>query len=503
MRGILVTPRRYDGAMARKVARKSGASRQPDGSEALERALAELWTSISAGDVLSAEVQASSLIALPLLTGGTDTEYDLLAAALISAAEARALEPEGAAFLRLVMALGPRTVKRQASEALADFTDDGVYPPEWVSGIGKPTPRQAYRGRDTFGDHEVILVTFSYADAEHALLVSLDLAELPTVVSVSLTTDVPRLLKFFEDDDDLIERLEPIALSEARRRIEVPLAQAGQDPDYEIETSTLLALPLARSRIRRLPTPGPGLAVTYTAADRAAAVDDFLGSPEAADAGDPDVARFWAQALTGYSGRVVDEAPAQAGRHKLGAALLVYVTSTFTLSAAQIDGIRPAVDAWARWAARRQGLGEAATETLMTHLATVLGDFQATYDDPVNVVARGYVRDIARPDADAAWLADCRARRELAAPLPENRDPDDTAVDPADPDGRAVLIASEFGACDLAGADTGEFLAAASRVAEELWHDDPPATWQAGKSLLAKGHDPHDVIHLLAESRSK
>jgi hypothetical protein len=346
-------------------------------------------------------------------------------------------------------------------------------------------------------------VTFSYADAEHALLVSLDLAELPTVVSVSLTTDVARLLKFFEDGDALIERLEPIALSEARRRIEIPLAQVGQDPDYEIESSTFLALPLARSRIRRLPAPEPGPAVTYTAADRAAAVDDFLQSPEAADAGDPDVTRFWAQALTGYSSRVAGEAPAQAGRHKLGAALLVYVASTFTLSAGQINGMRPAVTAWARWAARRQGLAEAATETLMTHLATVLGDFQGAYDDPVNVAARGYVRDIAGPDADAARLADCRARRELAAPLPENRDPEDEAVDPADPDGRAVLVASEFGQCDLQGADTDEFLAAASRVVEELWRGDPPATWQAGKSLLAEGHDPHDVIHLLAESRSQ
>src|ERR1700736_5789520 len=115
------------------MARKSRARRASDGAEALDRAMDELWTSISSGDVLSAEMQASSLIALPLLTGGTDAEYDVLAAALITAAEARAHEPEeAAAFLRLVLALGPRAVKRQASEALADLTDDGVYPPEWV-----------------------------------------------------------------------------------------------------------------------------------------------------------------------------------------------------------------------------------------------------------------------------------------------------------------------------------------------------------------------------------
>ena len=46
-------------------------------------------------------------------------------------------------------------------------------------------------------------------------------------------------------------------------------------------------------------------------------------------------------------------------------------------------------------------------------------------------------------------------------------------------------------------------MAAATRVVEELWRDDPPTTWQAGKALLAKGHDPHDVIHLLVESRGK
>ncbi|MGH3252285.1 MAG: hypothetical protein ACRDOI_39580 [Trebonia sp.] len=482
---------------------KSGARRGSDGAEALERTLEELWTSISSGDVLSAEMQASSLIALPLLTGGTDADYNLLAAALISAAETRRREPQGAAFLRLVLALGPRAVKRQASEALAAFTDDGVYPPEWVGDIGKPTPGQAYRGRDKFGDNEVILVSFSYGDAEHALFVSLDLAELPTVFSVSLTTDVPRLLKFFEDDDEVIERLEPIALAEARRRIEVPLARAGLDPDLEIETSTTLALPLARSRVRRLPAPEPGLAITYTAADRAAAVDDFLRSSEAADAGDPEVARFWAQALTGYSSRVPDEPPAQAGRHRLGAALLVYVAGTFTLSARQIDQMVPAVTAWARWAARRQGQDEAAVETLVTHLTAVLGDFRGAYDDPINVAARGYVRDIARPDADAAWLADCRARRELAAPLPENRAADDATVDPAGPDGRAVLVAAGFGTCNLGGADRDEFLAAVSRVVEELWQDDPPATWQRGKSLLAKGHNPHDVIHLLADPASR
>ena len=74
-------------------------------------------------------------------------------------------------------------------------------------------------------------------------------------------------------------------------------------------------------------------------------------------------------------------------------------------------------------------------------------------------------------------------------------------IDAADPDGRAVIVASEFASCKPDGMPTGDFLSAAMRVANELWQDEPPATWQRGKTLLAEGHDRHDVIHLLAEAR--
>ena len=40
-----------------------------------------------------------------------------------------------------------------------------------------------------------------------------------------------------------------------------------------------------------------------------------------------------------------------------------------------------------------------------------------------------------------------------------------------------------------------------ARIVEEIWHDEPTATWEKAKKLLAEGHDRHDVIHLLAEPR--
>jgi hypothetical protein len=74
-------------------------------------------------------------------------------------------------------------------------------------------------------------------------------------------------------------------------------------------------------------------------------VDNFLRSPLAASAGDVDATRFWAEVLTGCSGRAPGEPPTQVGPGKLGAALLWHTARTFTLTDAQRAGLRPAVTA--------------------------------------------------------------------------------------------------------------------------------------------------------------
>jgi hypothetical protein len=45
-----------------------------------------------------------------------------------------------------------------------------------VTEIGKVTPGQAWRRYDVFGDDEAIAVTFSYGEAEHGIVVQVDLA---------------------------------------------------------------------------------------------------------------------------------------------------------------------------------------------------------------------------------------------------------------------------------------------------------------------------------------
>jgi hypothetical protein len=482
-------------ASANSGAVGTGQDSGPD--DALEGALAELWKSVSAGDVLNAEMRAAAFVALPHLADSSAEDVKMLATALVNAASEHHSGEESAAFFRLLISLGSRSIKREASKALAELTEDGIYPPSWVTGIGKPVPRRACRLYDVFGDRETIAVTFSYDDAEHALLVATYLAELPTPDMIGVTEDAGGLLETLRKSVRPFERFEEITLAEARRHLEAPLASAGQDPDVALDSASVLSLPLARSRFRRLPLDDPGQTVAYTAADRAAAVDEFLRSPEGANAGDQDSARFWATVLTGYSSRVPHEPPTQVGPLRLTAALLVHAASTFTLTAAQHDGLRPAVTAWTRWAAERQGLDEAATDHLMTRLPGILDEFQTAYDDPYNVLARGYLRDMVSCDADLVWLADQRARRAFAVPLPEDREPGVAALDATDQDQRAILAVSEFVECAAEGTPRDQLLAAVKRVVDEVWHDDPPATWEKAKRLLADGHSRHEAIHRL------
>ena len=451
--------------------------------------------------MLNAEFQTSAFVALPELTDGSPEQTKTLADALIDAASNRPSGTDGseaAAFCRLLMSLGSRSVKQAASQALADFTADDIYPPGWVTSIGKPAPGRAWRQYDVFGEREVVGVTFSYSGAEHALLVAIDLVELPTAGMIAMGDNADGMLKTLRDHAEPYQRFEEITLAEARARIAGPLTRAGDDPDFELDESSILFLPLARSRIRRLPSADAGPAVAYTAADRAAAVDEFLGSAEAGQAGDPDVARFWATVLTGYSSRVPNEPAAQVGPHKIGAMLLVHAASTFTLTAAQRDGMEPAVTAWIRWAAGRQGLDEAATDVVTTRLPQILEEFSNAYDDPYSAASRGYLRDVASPDVDLRWLADELARREFAAPLPGDRDPSTDGIDATDSHGRAEIAVAEFAECAGGGADTIRLLTAVPRIVEEIWHDNPATTWERAKKLLAEGYGRHDVIHRLA-----
>jgi hypothetical protein len=488
-------------AAASQASSGSGRTARGEADAIVERVMSSLWAGITAGDPLRAELETATCMAIPRVTGQWDPdETEKFISTVLVDGAVRRRTPEGAALLRLLMALGTQDTKRAASRALADLTGAGIYPPDWVTGIGKVTPGQAWRRYDVFGDDEAIAVTFGYGEAEHGIVVQVDLTGIPIATAIGVSSNAPRLIEAISGDNDEFDRSEQISLAEARRRVIGPLDRTDYDPNPDLTADTLAYLPIARTRVRRLPADDAersGAGPTFTAADRAAAVDEFMKSALAAEAvaADEESTRFWAEVLTGYSGRISGEPPAQVGPRKLAHILLGHVPNTFVLSPAQRSHLEPAVTAWVRWSADHRDLGEAGTAVLMEQVPRVLARFGEAYDDPDAVAVRGYASGLAASDADVSWLSDNVGRRMFALPLPQRHAP----LDLADPADRRDLVQAEFGACTPpTGMTSEEFTAAAYRVIEDMWRDEDSPTFAAARRMFADGVSRHDIIHQLA-----
>jgi hypothetical protein len=489
-------------AVARKT-RSLPEEGRDEANEFVDQILSGLWSGIESGNPLKAEIETSTCMGIPYVLGQRDpAEIESFIIKVLVDEGARRESPDGAALLRVLMALGVKGVKKAASQALAQLTDVGVYPPEWVTEIGKVTPGQAWRRYDVFGDDEAIATTFSYGDSEHGVVVQVDLTGIPMATAVGVATNAETLIAAMSGQEDEFDRSEQISLVEARRRMEDPLARAERDPDPALTTETVAYMPLARTRIRRLPAegePGP----VFTAADRAAAVDEFMKSPLAADAvaADEEATRFWAEVLTGYSSRIPGEAPGQVGPRKLAHILLGHVTNSFVLSPAQRQHLEPAVTAWAHWSAACRNLNEAETARLVEHLPDIFSRFDEAYGLPDSAAVRNYVSDLATGEADVSWLARNVGRRMFALPMPERGG---TPAGPGprnvgDPADRRALTEAEFGGCNPPPGMTSEqFVDAAYNVIEELWRTDSDEIFETANRMFAEGISRHDIIHRLA-----
>jgi hypothetical protein len=466
--------------------------------EIVRQVLSSLWEGVASGDLLRAELETATCMAFPYVLGQRDPgDIESFIDTVLVRGALRRRDPDGAALLRLLMTLGTAQTRRTASRALAELTGEGIYPPEWVTEIGKAAPGQAWRRFDVFGDDEAIAVTFSYGETEHGILVQVDLAGVPVATAIGVSSDATRLIEAISGNNEEFDRSEQISLADARARILRPLDRAGREDSPKLSPSSIAYLPVARSRVRRLPEDGAEPRAAYTAADRAEAVEEFMKSPQAAEAvaADEESTRFWAEVLTGYSGRIQGEPPDQVGPRKLAHILLGHVPNTFALSPAQRGHLEPAVTAWVRWSADRRDLGEAGTAALLEQVPRVLSRFGEAYEDPDAAAIRGYASGLATSAADVSWLSETVGRRMFALPLPDEHGP----LDLADPADRRRLVQEEFGECTPpSGMTSEEFVEAAYRVIEELWQDGDNPTYQAASSLFADGLGRHDVIHRLA-----
>ena len=294
------------------AAGQDGDISQAEADAIVRDVLSKLWEGVASGDPLRAELETATCMAFPYVLGQRDpADIESFIDTVLVKGAVRRRNPDGAALLRLLMTLGTTATRRAASRALAELTGEGIYPPEWVTEIGKAAPGQAWRRYDVFGDDEAIAVTFSYGEAEHGIVVQVDLAGIPVATTIGVSSNAAKLIEAISGNNEEFDRSEQISLAEARGRMLRPLDRAGRDESPKLSPSSIAYLPVVRSRVRRLPEGDGGTRAVYTAADRAAAVDEFMKSPQAADAvaADEESTRFWAEVLTGYSGRRAGEPP--------------------------------------------------------------------------------------------------------------------------------------------------------------------------------------------------
>jgi len=471
--------------VSKKPHSRRPASPVPAGGDPLD-ALPDLWKAIDAADVLQSEIETATALLVPRVAGRmNDSEADdFIASTLVELAVSRGT-PQAAAFLRLLISLGPPVVKRAASSALGRLTDAGVYPLDWVNEAGKPEPRQAWRMWDAYGDHEWIVVSFAYGESEHVVVAQIERAVLPVAFNVAVTTDTEQTVTALRDNAETYERFDEISLAEARRRLEEPLKRAPGEDD--MSATLRMFWPVAMSRIRRLPS--DDLEPLTTDSDRAASVDSFLASEPSGD-------RFWAEILTAFTARIPGEPPTMIGPHMLPVILHGQVPAYFTLTDSQRESMEPAVTAWLTWSAQQRDID---AQRLMAPLKQTFASFDEAYDDPDNALSRRYLADAAVPAANPMGLAEIRLRRLFAVPDQPPRGPE---FDPADPTFRLADAQDEFGDCEPpSGMTSEEFVAQIIRVLDELWTGTPKSTWARARSLIASGASRHDALHTLAAAK--
>ncbi|HTQ91977.1 MAG TPA: hypothetical protein VMK84_21030, partial [Streptosporangiaceae bacterium] len=166
--------------------------------EIVRQVLSSLWEGVASGDPLRAELETATCMAFPYVLGQRDpADIESFIDTVLVRGALRRRDPDGAALLRLLMTLGTAQTRRAASRALAELTGEDIYPPEWVTEVGKATPGQAWRRYDVFGDDEAIAVTFSYgeAEAEHGIVVQVDLAGIPVATAIGVSSNAARLIE--------------------------------------------------------------------------------------------------------------------------------------------------------------------------------------------------------------------------------------------------------------------------------------------------------------------
>ncbi|NEA30104.1 DUF1841 family protein [Streptomyces sp. SID13031] len=312
------------------------------------------------------------------------------------------------------------------------------------------------------------------------------------------------------------EDLEPLgALVEQTRRrpgtaAALALARATDQtwqPEVSPDFAGLRALALAR--LRALPEPSPlAEPAEISEGAREQVVREFLASPEAADLPSGDSLEYCARLIVDYGADYDGAKVLRVSPVKIEIFLLGWLPKKAVLDPEDRAMMQRMMPAWISWAGSRQGLSSAALDEVLQVARTCAGQFDETYDENVPV-GRALLAGLSEVEG-IDDLQDAIERRMFAMPYFGTHvgDDDFPELDPNDPDERGILIEGEHPEYHDALADPGFegevdgvnprlHLVMHEIVANQMWDNDPPETWQAARRLRDLGQDRHNILHAI------
>lgn len=418
-----------------------------------------------------------------------------------------------AAFARLA---DDEDQRAAASEALAAVVKRGLPEPEWAAALGEFGVGECWRTADVYGDASSLLCVFGEGDTAHGVLALLDFVEfdgwVKDVVIVEAPDEVLAEMRTQAAEGGDLMVFEQVTPGQARLLLEdgIAITDSIEDPEVSADFSRFRALALARARSLGEPEQAEE-APEFTEQDQADALAAFFAfvadDASEGDFDDNEATRAVAEMLVEFGAEHDPRRPLRVGPEKLAFFLDTVFDGDDDLGEDVEAALPDVVRAWAEWGARRDGLSEGATETLLGAVDEVLEELA---EDDSEVDSADVYLDGTESADDPEALVDLLARRMFAIPDTVTVIGDDELeLDPTDAEQRRLLVVGEFPEYheSLAGDDFDEQermqLAMRTTIVDQLWDNDPAAVWEAAKRLGEKGLEREEVFSQLEQVLAK
>jgi hypothetical protein len=421
-----------------------------------------------------------------------DDVEEVVGEALVEHA-ARARTPAALALLTGIAYLGTPRQAAKAEKAALPLMEAGVARPGWAARVGMVVPDDCFVSRDIYGDQDSVVCTYTYGGEEHhALVVVIDHNERGMVVDAWVSSQVEKLLGYCRQEaaDNPLMCFEPIPASRARALLERALAVTHDTEDPPVKDTFGSYHAFLRARMRALPPGGRRPAPPVYSRDRRATMAaQFLASDEAEGLSDRSAASRCVDRIIDYGCDHDFGRPLRVSPIKCETFLLHWLPRKVMLSPGEQEAMPHVLAAWVRWASKRTRLPEEGVRQTLDKVWDITGKFAQAYRDPTTFGLERELVERLLPDGDLEALA----RRAFAFPFLAggNADIDLSRLDPADDTDRRRLLEFEHPEADL------KHIEAHLRLATRLWNGDPPLLWKIAENLLDKGHDRHEILHLL------